>query len=78
MSATWLRHPEVSRKLRAKKLGGEAVHYDHPVTCSGKLEGWGVVDRLEARGAVRPSDLEATVSVGGSSRSPRQLEASPR
>jgi len=32
--------------------------------------GWGVVDRLEAREAVRPSDLEVPLAVGGSSRSP--------
>jgi len=40
--------------------------------------GWGVVDRLEARGAARPSGLEAPLAAGGSSRSPGQLEASPR
>jgi len=49
-----------------------------PIACGCELEGWGVVDRLEARGAVRPSDLEAPLAAGGSSRSFGQLEASPR
>ena len=43
-----------------------------------RTRGMGAVGQLEACGVVRPSDLEAAVSVGGSSRSPGQLEASPR
>jgi len=46
-----------------------------PVACGCELEGWGVVDRLEACGVVRPSDLEVPLAAGGSSRSPGQLEA---
>jgi len=43
-----------------------------------RTRGMGAVGQLEACEAARPSDLEAAVSVGGSSRSPGQLEASPR
>jgi hypothetical protein len=55
----------------------ELLRCTPPVAFGCELEGWGVVDRLEACGVVRPSDLEAPLAAGGSSRSPGQLEASP-